>query len=530
MTTRGKVLLVTTDNHTLGIQTVANAILTKKAVLPEMFYLPCNLPQYPHSIEAKILHHIIREVDESDGKVLIGFQLKELSLGRSIQLASKIKQYRGNKVRLVAGGTYATVDPSPLLSLFDHVVVGNGKGILRVFDAVFEGLDTGSIVMAPPIGFQSPLYGDCWVLDEHGEMSKGKLRPLIHPQYKISNALEIMLGVGCSYSCSYCEVAALRGIFGNRYKISFAEPEQAIELIHKEVRGDSGIDYLYIFDEDFLLKPAGWIERFSSLYAQNIGLPFFIFATPVSVRKWPGKVITLSHARLDTVNMGVQSGNEGIVRSLFGRRESNGEVRACVRFLTDLYVERKITSAPMLDFIILNPYETADDLLATIRLIVEMPTPFDAVMHCMSFFRGTPLYDSALNHGRIPEEYRFRHDLHDFISRVEENELQLDYSKGESLQWLFLNVLLYGMRGLHEVRGGRRWCGSLTETQLREQLSQITRVRYEDILSLAYSLPNPMDGVYSSWEINEKLTAGDLTLTRQEKQEWEALGASTVNA
>lgn len=113
-----KIILVTTDNHTLGIQTVASIIGRETNILPVMFYLPSNLPAYPSLIETKILRYIIREVDEADGTVLIGFQLKELSLGRSVQLARKLKQCRGSKIKLIAGGTYATLDPSALLGMW----------------------------------------------------------------------------------------------------------------------------------------------------------------------------------------------------------------------------------------------------------------------------------------------------------------------------------------------------------------------------------------------------------------------------
>lgn len=59
-----KIMLVTTDNHTLGIQTVASIICRGVNILPVMFYLPSNLPEYPPQIEANILQHINREIME----------------------------------------------------------------------------------------------------------------------------------------------------------------------------------------------------------------------------------------------------------------------------------------------------------------------------------------------------------------------------------------------------------------------------------------------------------------------------------
>lgn len=80
------------------------------------------------------------------------------------------------------------------------------------------------------------------------------------------------------------------------------------------------------------------------------------------------------------------------------------------------------------------------------------------------------------------------------MSRVRKNELQIDYTKKESIQWLFLNVLLYGMRGMHKVSHKTRYYGNFTETQLEEMLLSLDRVSFDDVISLADSLPDPMDG------------------------------------
>lgn len=502
MTSNVKVILITTDNHTLGIQTVANIIYMKMNILPELFYLPFNLREYPKSIEEKLSHHIINEIDKADGKVLVGFQLKELSLKRSMQLASKIKKYRRNKVKLVAGGTYTTTEPYILFPTFDYVVIGSGEGILKVLKAVSQGKDIDPVIISPPIDFEYPLFVEAWVLNDYGEITRARLRPFIHPQYKISNALELVTGVGCTYSCSYCEVATLRQMFKDKYKISFAEPEEVITLVRKEIEYTPEINYIYFFDEDFLIKPMWWIEKFTLLYSKNIRLPFFIFATPYSLLKFPNKILRLTQAGLDTVNIGIQSGSERIAKGLFGRKESRDEIKTCVDFLVKLFVEKKTTSPPMLDFIILNPYENVNDLLDTIHMIKDLPVPFNAVMHCMSFFRGTPLYAKAKNEGIIPENYQFRYDLHDFMSRVRKNELQFDYSKKEHIQWLFLNVLLYGMRGIHKV-DTIQYYGNFTELQLEYLLSRLTKISFDDAISLARSLPNPMDDQYFTWEIDE---------------------------
>ncbi len=99
----------------------------------------------------------------------------------------------------------------------------------------------------------------------------------------------------------------------------------------------------------------------------------------------------------------------------------------------------------------------------------------------------------------IPKNYRFKYNLHDFMSRIKDNELQIDYSKEESLQWLFFNVLLYGMRGLHHEIDGKRYLGNLSKERISE-LINFKNNTYLDIISLAESFPNPLDEIKMPWE------------------------------
>lgn len=504
MTRRAPVVLVTTDNHTLGIQTVANIVYQSTGVVAVLFFLNSHLREYPAQVVERIVGRVVQEAEGFSHPVLVGFHLKELSLNRSLQLATALRKAGGENLHLIAGGTYATASPHSLAGLFDTVVVGGGEGILAVLEAMQAGQRLPAVVESPPSHrFEYPLFSDGWVLDPEGQLVWGRGRLLLHPQYKHRQALEVMLSVGCSYSCSFCEVAFLRQRFRGAYRFQLAEADAAVEWLCSELQARGGADYIYFFDEDFLWKPLDWIERFAKRYAQQVKLPFFIFATPASILRSPEKLELLAAAGLDTVNMGVQSGSERIARDLFGRRETSQEVIVCLQRLTELYRSGRVTSPPMIDFIILNPYEHAKDVLATIELVKQLPVPFEMITHCLSFFRGTPLYERSLQDGVRPPDYRFRYDLHDFMSRVSTNELQIDYSSPERRQWLFLNVLLYGMRGIHQVTGEERLLGSLTLSELEHYLqwAATETPTYQQCVDLASRFPNPMADVLYPWEL-----------------------------
>ena len=482
-----KVILISVDNHTLGIQTAAT-VVAEEGGHPTLFYLPSHLPEYPPAIERKIML-AIQNIVGDESRFLIGFHLKELSSARALQLAQAARREFGDRALLLAGGAYAMAMRGELSSVFDHIVVGSAEGILPILSTTEEALPR--VIQKSPSRFIYPSFPNAYLLNADGEIVRGRRRPLAHPQYRHAHALEIMLEIGCSYACTFCEVAMLRGLFGPEYRILPSEPARSIEIIRREIQHSPEIDYLYFFDEDFLLKSQKWIETFTDLYA-DIRLPFFIFATPRSVLRGRDKLRALARVGLDTVNVGVQTGSPRIARELFERKEDREEVLKVLSTLTTLHREGLMTSPPMVDFVILNPYETTADTVETYNLMRDMPLPFNAVMHCMSFFRGTPLYTKAVAEGVIPAGYRFQYDLHDSMSRIRNNEFGRDFTKSETRAWLRHNALLAGMNGIHQVKDGRRLFGSLTNDDLLRHID--TDMSVEDIVRLAETLPNPMNG------------------------------------
>lgn len=481
-----KAVLISVDNHTLGIQTAAT-VIAEAGSEPTLFYLPSHLPGYPPAIERKIMLAIANVVrDES--RFLVGFHLKELSFARAMQLAYAVKEQFNDRALLLAGGTYAMAMKKELSALFDHIVVGSAEGIVPILGMTSEPLPR--VIQKSPSRFIYPSFPNAYLLNADGEIVRGRRRPLLHPQYKHVQALEIMLEIGCSYACTFCEVATLRELFGSEYRILPSEPARSIEIIRREMQHSPEIDYLYFFDEDFLLKSQKWIDTFTDLYA-DIRLPFFIFATPRSVLRGGDKLRALARVGLDTVNVGVQTGSPRIARELFERKEDREEVLKVLSVLTALHREGLMTSPPMVDFVILNPYETTEDMTETIGLMRDMSLPFNAVMHCMSFFRGTPLYAKAAAEGIIPPEYRFQYDLHDSVSRIKRNEFRRDFTRPEERAWLRYNTLLSGMNGVHRTENGMRLFGNLTDADLLRYIDIDMSVA--EIVRLAETLPNPMN-------------------------------------
>ena len=48
---------------------------------------------------------------------------------------------------------------------------------------------------------------------------------------------------------------------------------------------------------------------------------------------------------------------------------------------------------PLYDFIIDNPYETDEDIIKTLRLILTLPRPYGIMVFSLAFYPGSELYD-----------------------------------------------------------------------------------------------------------------------------------------
>ena len=88
--------------------------------------------------------------------------------------------------------------------------------------------------------------------------------------------------------------------------------------------------------------------------------------------------------------MGIQSGSERINNDVYHRSSNNKKIIKAVKIINKY--KNKIF-LPWFDFIIDNPYENEDDILATINLIKDFPTPFFAKMHNLVLFPKTELYN-----------------------------------------------------------------------------------------------------------------------------------------
>jgi radical SAM superfamily enzyme YgiQ (UPF0313 family) len=203
---------------------------------------------------------------------------------------------------------------------------------------------------------------------------------------------------GCPHHCSYCcNDVYLRLYSGEKY-LRRRSPEKIVEEISLSREKFNFINYVDFQDDSFFAASEQEIQRFCRLYKETIGLRFWCYGSPRTITEQ--KVKHLVEAGLDHVTMGIQTGSQR-TQELYRRNITNGAVTKAAKILN------KYASAigpPSYDIILDNPYESLEDNLETLRLLVDLPRPYCLRGFSLVFFPGTTLYERARQDGLITDE------------------------------------------------------------------------------------------------------------------------------
>jgi radical SAM superfamily enzyme YgiQ (UPF0313 family) len=211
----------------------------------------------------------------------------------------------------------------------------------------------------------------------------------------------VILSRGCPYSCTYCSNKRMRDIYPNRNRYSrFHSPEYSIEYLKKLLASYPGVKYLN-FRDDILPWKGGWLERFTTLYREEIGLPFICnyranLVTPEIVRM-------LRQAGCYQMFFGVESGNDFIRNEVLNRHMSSDKIAQAFEACREAGI--KTVAYNMVGL----PYEDKAKVLDTVKLNVKI-----RANHSLSPiyypYPDTALFETAVGEGWVPEVYDYRED------------------------------------------------------------------------------------------------------------------------
>jgi len=304
------------------------------------------------------------------------------------------------KLCTMVGGTHPTLVPEQVLANpnFDVVCVGEGEYPLRdLVNALQEGRDIASIP-------------NLW-LHRGGRLIRNALRPLVanldelpFPDRELFDFdrmladndgwVDMMVGRGCPYQCSYCCNPALRRRFKGLGKyVRFRSVENVLAEIrfltqHYRVKTLNFQDDVFTLDRD-------WTLRFSQAYSEEFDFPFWI-NTRVERINDESMIAALARAGCCGARIGIESGNEELRSSILKRHMSNDEIRQAFSLARKHGL--RIYTCNMLGV----PGETAEMIEETVALNRELE-PADLQFSVFYPYPMTELYDVSVRNGYLIE-------------------------------------------------------------------------------------------------------------------------------
>jgi radical SAM superfamily enzyme YgiQ (UPF0313 family) len=161
-------------------------------------------------------------------------------------------------------------------------------------------------------------------------------------------------------------------------------------------------------------------------------MPFEVLASPLQTT--PEKLELLVKAGLWRIRMGVETGSERTKKEIYNRPMTNAVVKKAAAAITNTQM-----AVPVYFLIISNPYEEKEDVVDTIRFLLDLPNPFFLQSFDLVFYPGSALYELAVRDG--------------IIHGKSDSGYQLDYRDGlhyRQQEWKRKNLYLNGLINLME--------------------------------------------------------------------------------
>lgn len=387
----------------IGIRSLS-ASLKKEGHEVNIIFLP---RKFNDTYDDKVLEQIVELSRSAD---LIGISLMTNDLNQSVQITSKIKA--ALDIPIIWGGIHVTMKPKECLNHADMVCIGEGEEALKeLVTKMYLGQDlhstqniwfnyNGEIIANQPRPLIQDLESIPWPdcdFSSHYVLCDGnivKINRGLMEEYMGCRYLTLCTR-GCPNSCTYCCNNKINKMHPKQNKIRKRFSSVIKELL--EVKNNLPfIKHILLDDDAFLSCTEEEIGLFCEEYKNYISLPFKIGGiTPLNVNK--KKLSLLVNAGLDETRMGIQSGSKRILE-IYNRTHSNQQVEKAVRLINEFKNNIKL---PVYDIIIDNPWQTDEDLIATLIFLARLPVPFSITLFSLTLYPGTELYEKAKREGII---------------------------------------------------------------------------------------------------------------------------------
>ena len=409
-----KIVLISTSTYPSdqGLRTISSC-LKREGYEVKMVFMPMA-EDYSLEYSGSVLQQL-KDIC-SDAK-LVGISAYASTSVRAEQLINYLKQLN---VPIVWGGPHPSILPAQTCEdeHVDIVCVGEAEeAFIEFVDKLEKGEDITKVqnfyVRKDGKEYKNPVrpleHNDLdWLahpdydIQDHKFLENGNL--ILFEERHLGGMIFFQTERGCPQACSYCTNNIMRDLYkGKGNLLRTHSVDYCIEELKTLKNKFSSIGVFDIRDETFTIRNIKWIREFCERYKKEIGIRFKCLAEPASMSSESmseEKMRLLVDAGLTDIIIGIQSGSDRVNFEIFNRFITQEQLLKCAR-VANKFSDRL---AVMYDLITTNPYETPEDIMDTIKLLMKIPPPFYLSVNNLIYFEGTPLYKQALKDGYIKSE------------------------------------------------------------------------------------------------------------------------------
>lgn len=400
---------------------IISSILKKEGFRTKIIFLPGGIEhlRFDSSYIYQYPEHTLRQItDLCRDADLVGFSLMSLYFDRAVQVSRHLRDQL--RVPIIWGGVHPTYRPEQSLEYADMICIGEGeRAVVELTKRMSRGEqprdvpgcwfnNDGAIIRNGPAPIVENLdelpfvdydLGDHYVFQwrsgdivriDESIMKEQFLRlPYFNDRHLI--AYRIMTSRGCPHKCSYCASSATM-------RLRRRSVDNVMRELEEILRRFPYVEVISLFDDTFFAAPVEYFEEFRNQYKKRIGLPLHAQCSPTTLTE--RKLDLLLDAGLYYTEMGIQTGSDRI-KKMYRRMDSNEKMIEAAGLLDR---RRSAMLVPDYHIILDNPWETTEDVLATLRLLLRLPGKYKLQLSSLIFFPGTELNDRARREGILKDE------------------------------------------------------------------------------------------------------------------------------
>lgn len=417
--------LTTADTSAIGVRSLS-AYLKRAGHSVQLIFLAgagetdiSDISQYPDYVVGQIIN-LCKE------SKMVGLSFLSSGFRSAVQITRRLKKELD--VPVVWGGIHATSEPEQCLNYADMICRGEGEeALLELVTKMEVGKDyfdtqnfcfkkNGQIIqnsVRPLIQELDSLpFLDYDLDNEHFalveekkqfcRLDKSLLKKFITRKkiFGLRNMVvySTMTSRGCPHKCNFCYHSIFRPLYsGQRY----LRRRSAENIINELIQIIDMYDFdgiVWFADDCFTATSTKEIGNFSKLYKDKIGLPFFCLGSPTTVSE--KKMEYLTNAGLRFFELGIQTGSRH-TKEVYNRSFTNEQILNVVKIVNKFNSKVHVI---YYDFILDNPWETVEDELETLNLILQFPKPYRLAIASFRYFPGSFLYEEGKKQGLITIE------------------------------------------------------------------------------------------------------------------------------